>query len=158
MNLIKQTKKINNLTFQQKCWLIYLFVSSLLYWFALRFIPMHNLSKSLGLANDNRLTSTLANKTQREHAKEIGNLMSRIANNTLWTCTCLNQALCVKRLLNYYKIPSVLYLGAVIDTQQNSNAGFKAHAWVGVHQDTVIGAPQHQDYDVVASFLSIGFS
>jgi len=95
----------------------------------------------------------LASKEQVVSAVEMGKFMSMVANNTPWKCQCLSQALCVKWLLNRYKIPSVFYFGSALEKKDNKTH-MKAHAWIDVGSKTVIGGPQHQHYKVVATFTT----
>ena len=127
---------------------------------------MRRLSKPMGVHAGNRQLSTLASREQIQIASEAGVLMARVASNTYWECSCLTQALCVKRLLNFYQVPSVLYLGALFESVNNFNKktndknrphDFKAHAWVDVHSTTIIGGPQNTKYQVVATFMSLSF-
>ena len=117
---------------------------------------MSRLAQSMGTSIGNRQASTLVSDDQLNQAKEMGELMARVANNTPWECSCLTQAICVKRLLNWYRVPSILYLGAWFDnTSTQASTEFKAHAWVNVRSETVIGGPQNQYYQVVASFINL---
>ncbi len=106
----------------------------------------------MGSYLENRQVVVIANDAQRIKASRIGRLMKTVSKNVPWECKCLSEALCVKWLLNYYKIPSVFYLGARLDKEDKN--GMKAHAWVTVGPQIVIGGPGHKDYHVVATFTS----
>ena len=81
--------------------------------------------------------------------------MHSVSKNVPWESKCLNDALCVKWLLNRYKIPAVFYLSAKINNEgSNLNSPMQAHAWVSVGPYTVTGAPKHLDFQVVATFAS----
>lgn len=152
MSLIEKVRFISGLPLRKKGWLVVFTLSSLLTWFALRFIPMRKLAKMMGHHLENRTVCIPADRKDLLIALEMGQLMSMVANNTPWPCKCLAQALCVKWLLNRYKVPSILHLGAKLDSSHE--ARMQAHAWVNVHDHTVIGGPQHQHYRVVATFTS----
>lgn len=109
----------------------------------------------------NRQVSVLALKGQINKARCIGKLMESVSRNVPWECKCLAEAICVKWLLNRYQIPAVFYLGARINAAPNSNTNdsatsenLQAHAWINVGQCTVIGAPTHRCYQVVATFVT----
>ena len=104
---------------------------------------------------ENRQLSVLVPPEQMRKAWDIGRLMSSVGKNVPWECKCLSEALCVKWLLNHYQIPSVFYLGAMLDPE--AEKGMKAHAWVTVGHYVVIGGPVHRDYQVVATFITSGF-
>ncbi len=158
MGINKKISHVNKLSFQHKCWLVYFFVGSFVAWLALRFVAIRNLAKKMGVHVEARQISTLAKPEQEKMALEMGELLTRIANNTPWECACLAQALCIKSLLNQYKIPSILYLGASLSRADSNQANvMKAHSWVDVRSTTIIGGPQHRQYQVVASFVSLKF-
>ena len=158
MSITKKIYLIKQLNRQQKCWLFYFVFSSLMTRVALKFVAMRKLAKPMGVAVGNRQLSALATSEQIKMASEMGVLMMRVANNVPWQCTCLAQALCVKRLLNFYKVPSVLYIGALISPNESiESKQLKAHAWINVQSITVIGGPQHLKYQVVATFMSLSF-
>jgi len=85
--------------------------------------------------------------------------MESVSRNVPWECKCLSEAICVKWLLNRYQIPAVFYLGARIhskeeDSEEQDKESLKAHAWINVGPCTVIGAPAHRNYQVVATFVT----
>jgi len=68
----------------------------------------------------------------------------------------LAQALSVKSLLSIYNIPSITYLGARFeynnaDTNTNTKQSMKAHAWLSVGPDIVIGH-SNEKYTTVGVF------
>lgn len=137
---------------ERKFWLVVCFIGSLLAWFAIRLISMRKLASFMGSYLENRQVVVIANDSQRIKASGIGRLMKTVSKNVPWECQCLSEALCVKWLLNYYKIPSVFYLGARLDSEDKN--GMKAHAWVTVGPSSVIGGPGHKYYHVVATFTT----
>ena len=116
-------------------------------------IPMRKLAGLMGHHLNNRAVCMLANERDVRKAIRIGQLAQMVDNATPWQFPCLAQALCVKWLLNRYRIPSVFYLGTMI-VKQEAKPEMKAHAWVDVRQHTVVGAPQHKQYTPVASFVT----
>jgi len=133
---------------EQKLWLLVFTTGSFLVWLALKIIPLRKLSNLFGHHIENRKVCMLATDSQIKTARRMGQLMSMVGNKVPWPSKCLGEAICIKWLLNRYNIPSVLYLGAKI------SGSLQAHAWVDVAQRTVIGAPQHRQYQTVASFIT----
>jgi len=152
MSFFQTTKYIASLPWEEKGWLVVFFIGSIISWFAIRLVPMRKMASMMGDHLSNRTVCMLANKAQTTKATRMGQLMISVANNTPWKCQCLAQALCIKWLLNRYNIPSVFYLGALLAKEAAPN--LKAHAWVNVGRHTVIGGPQHVEYNVVASFVT----
>ncbi len=152
MTLFEKVTFVTNLPLERKFWLLVCFIGSLLAWFAIRMITMKKLASLMGHYFENRQVAVIANDEQRVKASRIGKLMTSVGKNVPWECKCLSEALCVKWLLNYYKIPSVFYLGAKLDSEDK--AGMKAHAWITVGPYFVIGGPGHKDYQVVATFTT----
>ena len=69
-----------------------------------------------------------------------------------------------KVVIKRYQITSSFHLGAQLkplialetdNASQDSTKRFKAHAWITVNEQTIIGGPQDKDYNVVASFVSV---
>ncbi len=152
MNFLDTIKYIATLSLEEKSWLVVFYIGSIISWFAIRLVPMQSIAGLMGQHLDNRTLCMLANNTQASKATRMGQLVNMVANNTPWKFQCLAQALCIKWLLNRYKIPSVFYLGALLT--KNTTPEMKAHAWVEVREHTIIGSPQHKHYKVIASFVT----
>ena len=152
-------------------------IGSLLCWFAIRISSSRNLAKTMGDQYlQNRTLCVLATEEQALTASRMGKLMHSVSKNVPWESKCLTDALCVKWLLNRYRIPAVFYLGAKIDSagdsagdstddstedtgsskndSGSSKNSMQAHAWVSVGPYVVTGAPEHLDFQVVATFAS----
>lgn len=167
MTSSEKLKFIIQLPLERKLWLICCFIGSIVCWFAIRILSPKKLAASLGHQYlSNRQVSVLATDVQATKASRIGKLMESVSKNVPWECKCLSEAICVKWLLNRYQIPSVFYLGARLQSpdilnsdNQNKNEQkikeeLQAHAWVTVGPYTVIGAPNHRSYQVVATFVT----
>lgn len=134
-------------------------IGSLLSWFAIRISSSRNLARTMGDQYlQNRTLCVLATEEQALTASRMGKLMHSVSKNVPWESKCLTDALCVKWLLNRYRIPAVFYLGAKIDNSTedtgSSKNSMQAHAWVSVGPYVVTGAPEHLDFQVVATFAS----
>ena len=153
MNPLQTLKKVLALSWEETLWLLIFLAGSLLLVLVLTIIPMRKLAGLMGHHLNNRAVCMLANERDVRKAIRIGQLAQMVDNATPWQFPCLAQALCVKWLLNRYRIPSVFYLGTMI-VKQEAKPEMKAHAWVDVRQHTVVGAPQHKQYTPVASFVT----
>lgn len=131
------------------------FIGSLLSWFAIRISNSHRLASKMGDQYlQNRTLCVLVNDEQAAMASRMGKLMYSVSKNVPWESKCLTDALCVKWLLDRYKIPAVFYLGARINSDETSADAMQAHAWLAVGPYVVTGAPEHLDFQVVATFVS----
>lgn len=142
------------LPFRRKCWLLGCLLGSLAAFFIIHVLPSRYLRFFLGQPHANREFCVLATKRQMLYAMQIASLMKTVASNVPWPCQCLAQALCVNWLLRVEGIPSITYLGASLTN--SDAAGMKAHAWVSVGPNIIIG---HHDgtYAVVGCFTPKGF-
>lgn len=140
---------------EYQLWVSICFIGSLLSLIAIYLVPMKRLAKLMGTHLGNRQLSVIVSEAQLKKAYQIGKIMSAVSKHVPWQCKCLSEALCVKWLLNRYQIPSVMYLGARIDSEDLN--GMQAHAWVNVGRLTVIGGSRHKAYTVVACFITPAF-
>ena len=116
---------------------------------------MKRLARLMGAHLENRQLSVIVNEAQLKKAHEIGGVMRAVSRHVPWPSKCLTEALCVKWLLNRYHIPSVMYLGARINPEDQN--GMQAHAWIKVGRFAVVGGEGHKSYTVVASFTTPAF-
>lgn len=137
-------------------WVLALTLGSLVAWVAIRTVSMKRLGVFLGLPYPPPGLSVLATEAQRAKAWEIGQVMAAVGRNVPWECKCLAEALCVKWLLDRYRIPSVTFLGACLDPEREK--GMKAHAWLAVERKIVIGGRVSPAYQVTAVFVQTKFA
>lgn len=156
MTLTQKISHIFQLPLERKLWLITFTIGSLLCWFAIRISSSHKLARRMGDQHlQNRTLCVLASNEQSAKAAHMGKLMYSVSKNVPWESKCLTDALCVKWLLDRYKIPAVFFLGAKIDDKDATSAdAMQAHAWLSVGPYIVTGAPEHLDFQVVATFVS----
>jgi hypothetical protein len=152
----EKIRHIIQLSWEGKLWLVAFFLGSLFCWFAIRLTSSRKLAGKMGNQYlQNRTLCVLASEEQATKASRMGKLMQSVSGNVPWESKCLTEALCVKWLLNRYQIPAVFYLGARINNEGGSSDDpMQAHAWLSVGPYIVTGAPQHLDYQVVATFVS----
>lgn len=143
---------------ERKYWLLSCVFGSFLCWFFIRLFSAKELASGMGHQYlSNRRVSVIATEEQARKASRIGKLMESVSRNVPWECKCLSEAICVKWLLNRYQIPAVFYLGARLNDNEETADGeplLQAHAWIKVGPYTVIGAPTHRHYQVVATFVT----
>jgi hypothetical protein len=75
----------------------------------------------------------------------MGRMVTRVAALLPWHPTCLRQAMAVRWMLRRRAVPTLTHLG-IADV-----ASMDAHAWVTVHDVTVVGA-RARPFIAVASF------
>lgn len=156
MTFTEKIQHIIQLSWERKMWLVVFSLGSLLCWFAIRLASSRKLAGNMGHQYlQNRMLCVLTHEEQAATASRMGKLMHSVSNNVPWESKCLTEALCVKWLLNRYKIPAVFYLGARINSDnEHESDHMQAHAWLSVGPYVVSGAPEHLNYQVVATFVS----
>lgn len=140
---------------EKHLWVAAFTLGSLLAWVAIRTVRMKRLGTFLGEHQPTNGLSVLATEDQRAKAWEIGQVMAAVGRNVPWECKCLAETLCVKWMLDRYRIPSVTYLGAYLAPEDAK--GIKAHAWVAVERKIVIGGRLSPLYRVTAVFVQTRF-
>lgn len=153
MTLTQKASYIIQLPLEEKGWLIAFFIGSLIARIAIMVLPMNTLTRFMGHHLENRMVCIPANQKSTSSAIKMGRLMSLVSNNTPWKCACLSEALCLKWLLNRYRIPYVLYLGATLTS--TSATSIKAHAWIDVGEQTIIDNYDDIVFKVTATFTSM---
>jgi hypothetical protein len=77
--------------------------------------------------------------------RRVGTMVTRVAKMLPWHPTCMRQALAVRWMLRRRTTPNVVHLG-IADV-----ASMDAHAWVTVHDMTVVGR-RARPFTAVAAF------
>jgi hypothetical protein len=77
--------------------------------------------------------------------RRVGTMVTRVAAILPWHPTCMRQALAVRWMLRRRTTPNVVHLG-IADV-----ASMDAHAWVTVHDVTVVGR-RARPFTAVAAF------
>jgi len=95
---------------------------------------------------------TLNVKSQTLKAWRIARVVEAVCKGVPWECKCLTEAICTNMLLYFYHIPSVFYLGSMID--KTADKKMKAHAWLTVGEYCIIGGDvANEGYLVTATFI-----
>ncbi|MEN9576600.1 MAG: hypothetical protein RL514_4455 [Verrucomicrobiota bacterium] len=140
---------------EKHLWVLAFTLGSLLAWVAIRTCRMKRLGQFLGEHQKTTSLSVLATQAQVAKAWAIGQVMAAVGRNVPWECKCLAEALCVKWMLDRYRIPSVTFLGAYLAPEDAK--GMKAHAWLAVERKIVIGGRLSPAYQVTAVFAQTKF-
>jgi len=140
------------LSLRQKCWFLILLPYSGVLRFCFLFFPFHLLSSILGKQCSNIQCSSVINDNRLQYVYEISQIIRLIERYSPWQSKCLIQALLVATLCRYYRIPYVIFLGVL--KQSNSNEPIKAHAWSLVGNKIVSGAKGHKKFTVINTYIS----
>ena len=81
-------------------------------------------------------------------AKRISWAVKTASRHMPWKSRCLVQALAVKGMLKFRRIPSTIYLGLAKDEHED----LKAHAWLRSGKMVVVGTPGIDHFSVVSTF------
>ncbi len=133
---------------EERGWTVMFVLGSILATWAIRGLSLRRITAFLGEQQATTGLCVLASADQREKARKMGRVMAAVGRNVPWECRCLAEVLCVKWMLDRYRIPSVSFLGARLDPA--CAAGLRAHAWLMVERLVVIGGPVHRQYRVTA--------
>lgn len=118
---------------------------------AVRVIPFRRIGATLG----ERQAAGAAEVTaaERERSLAVGRAVRSAARFLPQHPVCLAQAIAAQWMLRRRGIAGTVYLGAQLDTSASTSAAaMKAHAWVRVGGDIVVGRAEHRRYTPVASF------
>lgn len=88
-------------------------------------VSFKRLTRSLSHSSTH-INQAKLSESQLYTAKQIGEIITKAANNTPWESACLAQVLTVPKMLEKRKIPGVFYLGAKKSGADTEN--LEAHA------------------------------
>ncbi len=158
MTLKRKFQYLFRLPFERKLWFFFTIFSSLLAWTIIRFFNTKYLHVFMGNHYGNKMLCTLSTEQQNLKAWRIARVVEAVCKGVPWECKCLTEAICTNMLLYFYRIPSVFYLGSMIDKNcpaidENNSTIMKAHAWLTVGEYCIIGGMVANDgYLVTATF------
>ena len=150
--ILRNCQRFARLSSRAQVWFVLLFVGSGLARAALLTLPFRRLLPSMGAHAQQVSCPPEVSEAQQRLAGCIGRLTALAAQYTPWQSACLVQAIVAARVLAYYHIPYVLYLGVAKATPPSD--GLQAHAWLRVGQWIVTGREGHQAFTVVATFVA----
>lgn len=151
MTLKHKFQYLLKLPFERKLWFFFTLFSSFFVWIIVRFFNAKYLHPFMGDHLGNKMLCTLSTEQQSLKAWRIARVVEAVCKGVPWECKCLTEAICTNILLYFYQIPSVFYLGSMID--KSSSITMKAHAWLTVGEYCIIGGRVADDgYVVTATF------
>ncbi len=150
--LLKKISSLWHLPWCEKIWLTLLYPLSGVIRFTILTMRFSWLAPLLGQHHKNYQLSPLVSQPMLQRAWRIGRIVELTSRYTPWQSKCLVQAIMVRILLGYYRIPYVMHLGTRLT--KNASAPMKAHAWVKVGPWIIVGREGHQAFTIVSSFIS----
>lgn len=85
---------------------------------------------------------------------DVGRVVPAVARRLPWKCSCLIQAVAGKRVLRHYGVDSTLCLG--VRPGEASEAELRAHAWLRVGPDIVLGEAAATGYRALVCYGESG--
>ncbi|QIV95585.1 transglutaminase superfamily protein [Allofrancisella inopinata] len=142
---------------KRKIWFIILYPISGVARFASLTLSLKKIFWYLGYMYENKELCIPANEQQIIIAYKISKTATLVSKYVPWESKCLIEAIMVKTLLKYYKIPYVIHIG--IKKYNQEEKPFLAHAWVKVGDKVVIGGDGHgcKSYNISCTITSIEF-
>lgn len=124
----------------KKVWFIILYPISGIGRFASLVLSLKKVFWYLGYTHSNIQLCIPASEDQLILAYKISKTATLVSRYVPWESKCLIDAIMVKTLLKYYKIPYVIHIGIKkCDPEKNDDKPFLAHAWVKVGDNVVVG-------------------
>jgi len=158
-HFLRKYRKFVSMRNREKVWVILLFFLSGIARAVILTIPFRYIAPYLGRHYQNAQLAVIVTKEQLQKARRIGHITELTANNTPWQSKCLIQAMMAKWLLNYYRIPYVLYLGVaksvvLHELKDYENGDLIAHAWLSVGPSIITGDDGHRAFTIVSTFVT----
>jgi len=150
--MITLLKNVYALSWEQKLWLMPLYLLSAPAWILTLVMPYHKMGSMMGSRYRNSELVALASLDQQRRAWHLGRLVESLCQYTPWPAKCLVQALITRFALRCHGIPHVLYVG--ICKPKALGEAMPAHAWLCVDRWIVTGGDGHQAFSIVATFVS----
>ncbi|MGH1426704.1 MAG: lasso peptide biosynthesis B2 protein [Arenicella sp.] len=151
MTVKEKVHYVLTLPAEHKLWFFFSIISSLLTWFTIRFLNAKYLHVFMGHPAGNIMLCTVSSQQQSLKSWRIARVVEAVCRGVPWECKCLTEAICTNILLRFYRIPSVFYLGSMIE--KKSPKMLKAHAWLTVGEYCIIGGEvANNGYIVTATF------
>ncbi len=151
MTLKQKLHYFLTLPFERKLWFCFSIFSSFGIWVLIRFFKAKHLHIFMGHHAGNIMLCNLSSKQQTLKAWRIARIVEAVCRGVPWECKCLTEAICTNMILSFYRIPSIFYLGSMID--KHSPNSMKAHAWLTVGEHCIIGGKVADNgYIVTATF------
>ncbi len=127
-------------------------------WLMVRTIPFRYWHTQLGKASSGEVDGAVRRDASRQHdgttAKEISWAINAVNRRMGDAYTCLMKAMAAQWMLNRRHIASSLVLGTCTERGADGKLVIKAHAWLRVEGETVLG--QHDgSFAAVSSYVKL---
>lgn len=160
MILAKILKKLYvflKMPLKRKVWFIILYPISSVGRFASLQLNLKKVFWYLGYMYENNQLSITATEAQVELAYQISKTSQLVSKYVPWESKCLIEAIMVKTLLKYYKIPYIIHIG--VKKTDQVDKPLLAHAWVKVRDNIVVGGDGQgcKSYGINCTISSIDF-
>ncbi|AXH33260.1 lasso peptide biosynthesis B2 protein [Francisella opportunistica] len=153
----RKLRTATKMPLKRKIWFIILYPISGIARFASLTLSFKKIFWYLGYIYENKQLSIPADEQQIILAYKISRTATLVSKYVPWESKCLIEAIMVKTLLRYYKIPYVIHIGIIKTDQENKS--FLGHAWVKVSDNIVIGGDGQgcKNYSINCTITSINF-
>lgn len=141
----------------KKVWFIVLYPISGVGRFASLVLSLKKVFWYLGYMYENKELSIPATEDQVILAYRISKVAQLVSKHVPWESKCLIEAIMVKTLLKYYKIPYIIHIG--VKKTGQTDKPLLAHAWVKVKDNIVVGGDGQgcKSYGINCTISSINF-
>lgn len=111
---------------------------------------LKRLRRWLGITRLRADEVVILDPSMRVLAQQIGKITELACKYTPWKSECLVQAMVAAWWLRRYRIPYVIYLGAM---KGGAERELMAHAWLKVGRAVITGREGHNAYPVLLAFV-----
>ena len=117
----------------------------------IKIVPFRLWRKTLGpVTNDDLHPATDFTERQVKRAKDVGQMIRRVAKRQNFDAICFPQAIAGRWILKRRGIPSQIVLGSRRENGDPANARASStialHAWLRVGDEVITGQSEHQTY------------
>ncbi|APD50678.1 lasso peptide biosynthesis B2 protein [Francisella hispaniensis] len=153
----RKLRTATKMPLKKKVWFIILYPISGIARFASLTLSLKKIFWYLGYTHCNAQLCIPASEEQLILAYKISKTATLVSKYVPWESKCLIDAIMVKTLLKYYKIPYVIHIGMIKTNEENKP--FMGHAWVKVADQIVIGGDGQgcKNYSINCTITSINF-
>lgn len=156
--IVRKLKTAFRMPLRKKIWFIFLYPVSGVGRLASLSLNLKKVFWYLGYTHENKQLSLIATDEQVSLAYKISKTATLISKYVPWESKCLIEAIMVKTLLKYYRIPYVIHIG--VKKTDDENKPLLAHAWLKVKDNVVIGGDGQgcKSYGITCTITSINLN
>lgn len=152
MTLIRKLRTAFSLEMEQYLWLVVVFPLSGLIRLMVLTLPFRSFQQILGHPVNNRQVCSIAKPGKVNRALKLGRTIRIASKYTPWKSNCMVEAVVARLLLVIMNIDHVIFLGARLDSYDEKD--MKAHAWLMVGNQFVVGGKGHKAFGIVGTYSS----